>query len=302
MDFIEANLSQELHLAQIADLANFSRFHFHRIFAALTGEPLNQFVARVRIERAAVMLVRQPERTISAIGADCGFGTPSAFSRAFKSTYDMTPGRWRSSRKHNLLQVDAPATGPRLSSGEAMERSLTIAEVRAGVEWSLACPGLAPATVTLETTDAVGVAYVRHTGQYQGSSAIFADLFQRITQWAQQAGIETEATLALYHDDPELTSDEQLRVSACVVIPDDVDPLPPVGRTTLRAGTYAVGRFVLRDTDYSIAWRALLGAWLPSSGYEPDDRICHERFPIESLPSSLGRPVEIWIPVRPLRT
>ncbi len=85
MDFIEANLSEELHLAQIAQVAQFSRFHFHRIFAAVTGEPLNQFVARVRIERAAAMLTRQPQRTISSIGADCGFGTPSAFSRAFKA-------------------------------------------------------------------------------------------------------------------------------------------------------------------------------------------------------------------------
>ncbi len=169
------------------------------------------------------------------------------------------------------------------------------------MEWSLLCPGLPPATVTLETVGPLRVAYVRHTGQFQGSGEVFADLFQRITQWARRVGLESEANLALYHDDPELTSDARLRVSACVVIPDGVVPLPPVGQTTLGAGTCAVGRFVLTDADYATAWRGLLGTWLPSSGYEPDDRVCYERFTNETG-SSLGRSVEIWIPVRPLRT
>ena len=58
MDYIEAHLGEELSVEQLAEVAHFSPFHFHRIFGAMTGETLGGFIARVRIERAATRLVR----------------------------------------------------------------------------------------------------------------------------------------------------------------------------------------------------------------------------------------------------
>jgi AraC family transcriptional regulator len=53
MDHIEAHLGDDPSLAEIARVAAFSPFHFHRIFGALMGETLTQFIARLRLERAA---------------------------------------------------------------------------------------------------------------------------------------------------------------------------------------------------------------------------------------------------------
>ncbi|MFP4469190.1 MAG: AraC family transcriptional regulator [Bacteroidales bacterium] len=52
MDFVERNLSADLNLETLAGVANFSPFHFHRLFSAMTGETLNHFIRRARLERA----------------------------------------------------------------------------------------------------------------------------------------------------------------------------------------------------------------------------------------------------------
>jgi hypothetical protein len=60
MDYIEGHLACELSLEVLAKIACFSSFHFHRIFAAMTGEPLNHFVRRLRVEKAASQLLGNP--------------------------------------------------------------------------------------------------------------------------------------------------------------------------------------------------------------------------------------------------
>ena len=52
IDYIEINITTELNLDALASTANFSKFHFHRIFKNLVGETLNKYINRVRIEKA----------------------------------------------------------------------------------------------------------------------------------------------------------------------------------------------------------------------------------------------------------
>lgn len=59
-DFIEKNLGSSLQLEAIAGAAHFSPFHFHRLYTAMTGETLYQFIQRIRLERAASRLLQSP--------------------------------------------------------------------------------------------------------------------------------------------------------------------------------------------------------------------------------------------------
>lgn len=302
MDFIEAHIGDKLGLDELADVANFSRFHFHRVFAAMVGETPHVFVARRRVERAAALLCQRREQSITDIGLDCGFATPSAFARSFKAAYSMTPSEWRSGGRGQHGEPDGGAHR-RLSGGSdvAVRR---LYDPRRGIDgWALECD-LRPATVSIETLPDVEVAYVRHTGSFQGSPEFFADLFGQLSIWAAKVSIpmaEIE-TFALYHDEPGLTDDMKLRVSACVQVPSSVLTSGFVGRTTIAGGEYAVARFELADSEYQAAWAALLGGWLPQSGYEPADRpFFFERFP----PLECGggrRIVDICVPVRPVRS
>ena len=59
--------------------------------------------------------------------------------------------------------------------------------------------------------------------------------------------------------------------------------------------------FTLDPSEYGAAWDWLMGTWFPSSGYQPDDRLCFEAYlndPNEH-PQKLHH-VEVWKPVRPL--
>src|SRR5215475_13444497 len=80
VDHIQSHLSEPLDLERIAAIACFSPFHFHRLFCAWMGETLQVFVQRLRLERAAQMLVFDRCKGITEIALECGFSGPGAFA------------------------------------------------------------------------------------------------------------------------------------------------------------------------------------------------------------------------------
>ncbi|MBD3275620.1 MAG: helix-turn-helix domain-containing protein, partial [Candidatus Marinimicrobia bacterium] len=95
INYINQHLHEELTLKQLAGVANFSEYHFHRIFGAMTGEPLNRFIQRLRVEKAANMLLFNPKMSITEIALDCGFSGSSTFARSFRDMFGMTASEWR---------------------------------------------------------------------------------------------------------------------------------------------------------------------------------------------------------------
>ena len=72
LDHIEAHLAEELTLDDLARKAGFSRHHFHRIFSGMVGETLGQFIRRIRLEKAAGMLLADPDAPVTNVCLDCG--------------------------------------------------------------------------------------------------------------------------------------------------------------------------------------------------------------------------------------
>ena len=99
----------------------------------------------------------------------------------------------------------------------------------------------------------------------------------------------------------DITDEAKLRTSACVTVPAGTEGSGEVGTMTVAGGKYAVGRFELRTDQYPEAWAALMGAWLPQSGYQPDDNPCFERYICGPEEHPEGMCVtEICVPVKPL--
>ncbi len=291
MDYIEANLQGDLTLAQLAGVAQFSPYHFHRIFLAVTGETLNTFINRVRLERSAAILLQQRGRQVTEIAYECGFSSPSSFARSFKEHYKVTPTGWRS--------VGGVRDADRQSGRSMLGDSFEVSAVAEG--WSIVGPGLDVTSVSLTRIASSELAYVRYVGPFQGSTEVFSDLFSRLYSWARPQGLihENADVYAVYHDNPSLTADDKLRVSACVAVPEDIKPSGEIGRMRFFGGLYAVGSFALAADDYQNAWNTMWSGWLPDSGYEPTDGFVFERFvnPTESA-NRIG--VEIAIPVQTL--
>jgi AraC family transcriptional regulator len=71
----------------VARAARLSPYHFHRVFQVLVGETLAEFVKRLRLERALVVMARAPRSSLTTIALTCGFSSSSDFSRRFKQRY-----------------------------------------------------------------------------------------------------------------------------------------------------------------------------------------------------------------------
>ncbi len=96
IDYLRENLHRPVKLAELARVACFSEFHFHRIFGAVSGETLNSFTNRLRLEKAA-RLLRYSEQSLTDIALACGFSSSATFSRAFRAGYATSPSEFRKS-------------------------------------------------------------------------------------------------------------------------------------------------------------------------------------------------------------
>src|SRR5712691_4872297 len=114
IDYLRGNLDRQVKLEELAKVACVSEFHFHRVFGAVSGETLNNFTNRLRLEKAA-RLLRYSDQRLTDIALDCGgFSSSATFSRAFRSGYDTSPSQFRKSgeiNKEQDLQRTLPGRG-----------------------------------------------------------------------------------------------------------------------------------------------------------------------------------------------
>src|SRR3954464_13058899 len=80
IDYIADHLDAPLKLDDVARVACFSPFHFHRIFQALVGETVHDFVKRTRLERALYLMAHDAGRSLTDVALACGFSGSSDFS------------------------------------------------------------------------------------------------------------------------------------------------------------------------------------------------------------------------------
>ncbi|MFH2113593.1 MAG: AraC family transcriptional regulator, partial [Spirochaetota bacterium] len=105
VDFAYANCCRDFDIAEMADAACFSRYHFHRLFYAMTGETPGEFVKRLRLARAAGLLRNRPDLDITGVALNSGFSGSSVFSRAFKDRFGVSPSAFRSASNARLEEI-----------------------------------------------------------------------------------------------------------------------------------------------------------------------------------------------------
>ena len=306
IDHIEKRLDQPLPLEELARKAHFSPFHFHRIFRAMVGETLHHFIQRIRVEKAAAQLLRNRSKSVTAVALDCGFSGSAAFARVFKEAYGMSATQWR--RRHADEQSKIRKT-LRKNGKDNPDPSAYISQRLSthinAMKWRVQMKDKKAINVEVKEMPDLHVAYVRNIGPYKGDGALFDRLFSRLMTWAGPRGVlctPGQMVLAVYHDDPEVTEADKLRLSACITVPPETEVSGDVGKMTVPGGTFAVAHFELAGSEeYETAWDAVMGGWLPESGYQPDDRLCYEVYHNNPKEHPEGKHiVDICVPVKPL--
>ena len=186
IDYLRGNLHRPVKLAELADVACFSEFHFHRIFTAVSGETLNSFTNRLRLEKAA-RLLRYSEQSLTDIALDCGFSSSATFSRAFRSGYDTSPSQFRKSGEIKKSKICKE-----LFSGQGYFLSMAAEEKRAAFP------------VRLIDVPERQVAYIRVTNAFEMDRVVAA--LKTMIQWAKSQKIFSQGILfGMSMDDPHVT-------------------------------------------------------------------------------------------------
>ena len=95
LGYIESHLAEDLSADALAQEAYLSKYYLMRRFKAATGYSLHRYVTMKRLLYARSLLTESPERAIAEISADSGFADYTAFFRAFKAQFSVTPQEWR---------------------------------------------------------------------------------------------------------------------------------------------------------------------------------------------------------------
>lgn len=295
LDYIEANLNEPFTLDKLASVANFSKYHFHRIFLGAIKETPFQFINRLRLERAATFLIMNNSLSISDAALNCGFTDISIFSRNFKQHFKQSPTAWRKemSQKSNLSQIN--------SKPEKIKEELSVyfCSYSKSLKWKTNME--LNKSIEIKELPSMHVAYIRHIGPYKGDEDLFRGLWNKLMTWAGARGLMAQSdltSLAIYHDDPNITDDMKLRTSICITAPKDTPVDGEVGKMTVEGGQYVVARFEVRTHEFADAWQWIYAKWFPESGYQPDDKPCFEMYTQE--PKDDKFIVDICVPVKPL--
>ena len=280
LDYLDAHLAEPLDLDRLADVTNFSRFHFHRVFAAWLGETVGSYVRRRRLEVAAMRLDADPGLAILEVAVLVGFGSAEAFARAFKDQFRLPPSVWRdqaparrqawlaqlASQRAQLRNGDQiDGNGDQVSTGVAGQNGDSHHPVQ---RFAM--------QVNVTHFSPVRNAYSRHHGPYGPTIGNFWR--EQFLPWAAANDLGDRVCYRIGHDDPSLTAAEKCRYDACCEVPDGFTGGAKANLTTLPGGRYAVAQFKGSSANIGEAWSELFRIWLPTSGYVCDERPCFERY------------------------
>ncbi len=291
LDAVDEDLARPWHVDDMAAVAAFSPYHFHRIFKALMGENLAAYVLRLRLEKAASYLIYRPYESVTNIALDHGFGSSAHFARAFKAHFGCSATAYREQQKSKIRQQVSKGMKAQIPFDRHAEGRMTSDPPD--------LDPIEPQEVTLLDMEPLRVIYLRHFGPYGISSMTAA--WERLVRWAAARdliGADTEF-VGIPRDDPEITDPERCRYDLAVVN-ETLQPTEDFGATRTPGGRYALWKTAVGEDEVGLAWERFYTHWLTDSGFLPDDRPCLELYG-DGSPMPDGRyVVRFCLPVIPL--
>lgn len=300
LDYIDSNMGGDLSLDVLSNVANFSSYHFHRIFSSIIGEPLSKYIQRIRLEKAALILVSNSKYSIGQIAFLCGFENQSSFSRAFQIHFGFSASQLR---KDKRLLESKKCKKDSKGCKDSLD-PLAYDGIVENMARKTYGPNVRPLSIEVKSIKEIVVAYIRIIGTFNGAVEVFQNALLRLVRWAEIRDFiqfpETKI-LSLYHDSPDVTDDVKFRTSLCITVPEHTKVEGEIGKMVIPGGKYAIAHFIISANEFKSAWDFIWGEWLPESGYQPDERPCFEVYmnnPNEH-PEQKSI-VDIYVPVKPL--
>jgi AraC family transcriptional regulator len=258
LNHIRERIADDLSLDALAQVACFSPFHFHRIFKSIVGETVNQFVVRLRLERAVALLKTSPRMPITNAAFAVGFESASGFSRAFKKRFGISARTW---------DRQSPLKSPKDSKiGQVFESfPYYTVDMLSDIDTSQEF------TVRLRSLPPQRLAYIRVANSYQPERTVSAS--ERLVMWycARGGDLVQTTMIGMSQDDPEVTPLELCRYDICITVPED---WVAEGEVSIRDFPACQIAYIHCEGDIYLvdrAWQYLYRYWLPHSRFQPEN-------------------------------
>lgn len=270
IEYINSHLGEELDLEKLAEISNFSSFHFHRIMRAYLNEPLWTFIIRLRIETAA-RLLQFTNEAANEIAYKVGYDTPAAFSNVFKKRFGVTPLEFRTERTSvmamnfiNEPQIHVTMKNPKIKEVKPMK-----------------------------------VVFIQSVGEY-GKQEMH-DSWEKLFAFIKKNKLFSFGMdcIGIGYDDPSVTEPSRCRYEACVKIKKDACPEGEIGVKTLEGGKYAVFMHKGPYDKLGLVYNEIYRNWIPQNKLEMRNAPpfeCYLNNPNRTKPENLK--TEIYVPVK----
>ena len=269
--YIRRDFLQPLTLAQVAEAAGVSPYHFSRQFSARFGASPMAYVRALRLAHAAHRLAERPKPSLVNLAFDCGFESQEGFTRAFARVYGAPPGRYNRNRNQEPdLMSHPPIRSVRLTGGEA--------------------PVIRPALRI------AGISRAFSEANRHEIPTLWAALFARPGVTDQASGRTFGVCRATDEPDCDINYTAGFELAADVAAPAGLELI------ALPERTYLVFQMTIDGSDLHLqmqaAAREIWGVRVPACGFELDRAPDLEVYPVGFDPVQRGGVLEWWLPVR----
>jgi len=274
IEYIEANLDKDIHLEFLASKFALSKYHFHRIFKALIGDPPFRYIEKRRLSGAATELIETNRRIID-IAFDYGFNSHESFIRSFKKKYSLTPSQFRKTKPDFRFHEKCPIG--------SIELKLEKGKVK-----------LNPDILHKSSFSIAGLTYSGHD-----TNEIF-DLWQTFWLMVQEGKIilDNRGCLGACLHDIDMRNNEVFVYYAGVEQNQSLDIPKAMQSATIPGSTYAVFKHKGPISEIEQTYDRIYGSWFPRTGNTPtmdlDIIVIDHRFKRQSKNSV----IDILIPIQ----
>ncbi|MFF5171794.1 helix-turn-helix domain-containing protein [Micromonospora sp. NPDC000089] len=275
MAYAEEHLDEPTEVIELARIAATSEHHLRRLFSALAGMPLSEYLRRRRLTVAAAEVLAG-ERTLLEVAVRYGYGSTEAFTRAFRAVHGVGPGEARRTgaalRSQQRLTFRLVVEGSGSMRYRVVEKqAFRLAGRRARVP--LVHRGMNPAIVEfIRSIPKETVARIEALSDQEPAGLVSV---------SDQLGEDRSEGVEL---------DYWHGVATGADVPDDLDSVP------VAAGSWAVfessGEFPAAVQEL---WRDVFTQWFPSNPYRsrPGPEMLRTRISEDGARAD----AELWIPV-----
>jgi len=268
--FIEAGLKTKLILEDIAEQANMSAWHFHRVFLASTGITVGEYIRKRRMSEASKELVFT-SKPIKQLAGEYQYESQAAFTRSFSSVYNISPGKLR--RQVGPLQYFNAITS--LTKGDKM---------------------IQPTIKHKEGFRVVGIS-CQNTMKNNNIPNLWNSFNFQVCGNVAAAVQGVALGICYYVDFAEMNEDTPFTYLAGVEYPNDLPVPEGLESREVPAAEYAVFEHVGSLDTLNETYKAIYNNWLPDSEYRrratDDFELYDKRFKY-GLEDSV---MEIWVPI-----